>query len=174
MTTRWTLPFPTSIPHTERVPRPDGRHDAPSENQRDIQTIRAESARLDPPEMVAVGAQLRAALAEPIPAPPRIIVDLSAVEEMTSYCIRNLLDFTDRAEAHGGRLVIAGLSPALRRSLHQAGLDAALRFADSPVEAHRSLDRAAPNAALSGWQRLRLVFGPSLAAPRSPTPRRAA
>jgi anti-sigma B factor antagonist len=64
------------------------------------------------------------------PAPPRIIVDFSAVRFLASRMLSILVQLSKRAETHQGKVVICGLRSNLSRIFRVTQLDRLLTFAD--------------------------------------------
>lgn len=74
---------------------------------------------------------------------PQVIVDLEAVDMVTSAGLGVLLQIDKRVHEGGGRCVIAGTSPAVMRIFQTVGLDRHITMVDSRQAAEALLQQAA-------------------------------
>ena len=76
------------------------------------------------------------------PAIHYLTLDLSALEYLNSVCIRQLLLCRKELEIRGGKLLLAGPSPGIRRVIDVVNLVPASDIFDSTAEAEAHLEKA--------------------------------
>lgn len=89
-----------------------------TEHTRDGVVVVALAGRFDSSSSPAVDAHLQALVAG---ANPRVVVDLSGVEYISSAGLRVMLSLAKRTKEARGRLVLAGLGDAVRQVFELAG-----------------------------------------------------
>jgi anti-anti-sigma factor len=90
---------------------------------------------------VAINQQLDKLSAVLIPhdRPPKVILNLSEIQFVSSSFIAGLVALHKRIRSADGKMVLCGLSPVVRETLNGAKLDRLLNLADSEQEALASL-----------------------------------
>ena len=76
------------------------------------------------------------------PPPPRILIDLSAVQFIASRMLGILVELTKRAEAGNGQVVVCGLRADVHRVFRVMRLDQLLTVVEDKAEAVKVLGAA--------------------------------
>ena len=90
-----------------------------------------------------VGAQLFAAL--PAGRPPRLILDFSAVQQVSSAMLGKLILLQRKVDAAGGKLRLCELGPPIRDVMRTTNLDRLFAIDHDLREAREALGAAGPS-----------------------------